>query len=93
MVKRLDGRIVVLPSKTPNGDYIPGVIATHQVRGVNVPDKNVEYQPRYSFFPDELSDDLRDLFDTGKLTPPVGVSIEVEDRAGVYHKVTRVRKR
>lgn len=91
MAKKLDGRIVVLPSKTANGDYIPGVIVTHQVRGENFR-KETAYQPRYSFLPDELSDDLKGLFDAGKLSPPLAVSIDVEDRAGVFHKVTRIRK-
>ncbi len=92
MVRRLQGRIAVLPSRTPNGEYIPGVIETHQVRGEN---KRTEtaFQPRYSFYPEELDNDLRDLFDAGKLEPPVTVNVDVDDTAGVYHKVARIRKR
>ncbi len=93
MMRRLQGRIVVLPSKTPNGDYIPGVIETHQVRGSNVSPAETGYQPRYSFYPENLDDDLSDLFNAGKLEPPVGVDVEVEDRAGAYHKIARIRKR
>jgi len=95
MVRTLYGRIVVLPSKTPNGDYVPGVVETHHVRGENTSRREVNYPLRYSFFPENLGPDLLDDFSEGKIKTPAAVSVTVEDSPGVYNKVIRagIRRR
>ncbi|MBI4440972.1 hypothetical protein HY639_02280 [Candidatus Woesearchaeota archaeon] len=95
MVRTLDGRIVVLPSKTPNGDFVPGVIEVHQIRNRNNSPAETRYQPRYSFLPEHLGPDLDELFEAGRLKTPTAVAVTVEDTPGRYNSVVKsgIRKR
>lgn len=78
MVKTLHGRIITVPSKTINGDYIPGVIELNMVRGSNESPGETRYPKLYGFYPEHLGAELDDLFDSGKLTTPTAVTVTVD---------------
>lgn len=84
MVKTLHGRIIAVPSKTINGDYIPGVIELNMVRGKNDSPAETRYPKLYGFYPEHLGDDLVDLFDSGKLSTPTAVTVTVDSLPREY---------